>query len=38
MEILIDATRNNAVFWVLDYENALKFHNEKTEVIENEFE
>ena len=33
-----DAIRNNAVFWVLDYENALKFHNERTEVIENEFE
>lgn len=33
-----DAIRNNVVFWVLDYENALKFHNERTEVIENEFD
>ncbi len=32
-----DAISNNAVFWVLDYENALKFHNERTEVIEGEF-
>ncbi|MCT7433482.1 hypothetical protein N5T66_09300 [Aliarcobacter cryaerophilus] len=32
-----DAIKNNAVFWVLDYENALKFHNERTEVIEGEF-
>ena len=32
-----DAIKNNAVFWVLDYKNALKFHNERTEVIENEF-
>ena len=29
---------NNAVFWVLDYENALKFHNERTEIVENEFD
>lgn len=33
-----DAIRNNAVFWVLDYENALKFHNERTEIVENEFD
>ena len=33
-----DATINNTVFWVLDYENASKFHNERVEVIENEFE
>lgn len=32
-----DAISNNAVFWVLDYENALKFHNERMEVIEGEF-
>lgn len=32
-----DAISNNAVFWVLDYENALKFHNERTEVIDDEF-
>lgn len=32
-----DAISNNAVFWVLDYENALKFHNERAEVIEGEF-
>ena len=33
-----DAISNNAVFWVLDYENALKFHNERTEIVENEFD
>ena len=32
-----DAISNNAVFWVLDYENALKSHNERMEVIEGEF-
>ena len=32
-----DAISINAVFWVLDHENALKFHNERTEVIEGEF-
>jgi hypothetical protein len=32
-----DAISNNAVFWVLDYKNALKFHNKRTEVIESEF-
>ena len=32
-----DAISNNAVFWVLDYENALEFHNERKEVIECEF-
>ncbi|WP_157279210.1 hypothetical protein [Aliarcobacter butzleri] len=28
-----DAISNNAVFWVLDYENAKKFHDEKLEAI-----
>lgn len=32
-----DAISNNAVFWVLDYENALEFYNERKEVIEGEF-
>ena len=32
-----DAISNNAVFLVLDYENALKSHNERMEVIEGEF-
>ncbi|MGJ0310735.1 hypothetical protein [Aliarcobacter cryaerophilus] len=32
-----DAISNNAVFWVLDYENALAFYNERKEVIEGEF-
>ena len=32
-----DAISNNAVFWVLDYENALEFHNERKEVIDGEF-
>lgn len=33
-----DAISNNAVFWVLDYDNALKFHNERTEITEKEFD
>ena len=32
-----DAISNNAVFWVLDYENALAFYNERKEVLEGEF-
>lgn len=32
-----DAISNNAVVWVLDYENALEFYNERKEVIEGEF-
>ena len=32
-----DAISNNAVFWVLDYENALEFYNERTKVIDSEF-
>lgn len=32
-----DAISNNVVFWVMTYELALKFHNERIEVIEGEF-
>ena len=28
---------NNAVFWVLDYENAKKFYDERNEILEAEF-
>lgn len=33
-----NAIKNNAVFWVLDYENAKKFHDERNEILEAEFE
>ena len=32
-----DGIKNNAVFWVMTYELALEFHNERMEVIEGEF-
>ena len=32
-----DAISNNAVFWSITYELALKFHNERMEVIDGEF-
>lgn len=32
-----DAISNKAVFWSITYELALKFHNERTKVIEGEF-
>ena len=32
-----DAISNNAVFWSITYELALKFHNERAEVIKGEF-
>lgn len=32
-----NAIINKAVFWVLDYENAKKFHNERNEISEVEF-
>lgn len=32
-----DGISNNAVFWVLDYENALEFYNERKEVLKGEF-
>ena len=32
-----DAITNNAVFWVLDYENAKKFYDERNEILEAEF-
>ncbi|MBL0707453.1 MAG: hypothetical protein JJW00_00180 [Sulfurimonas sp.] len=32
-----DATRNNAVLWMIDYENAKKFHKYREDMIEGEF-
>lgn len=32
-----NAITNNAVFWVLDYENAKKFYDERNEILEAEF-
>ena len=32
-----NAISNNAVFWSITYELALKFHNERMEVIDGEF-